>query len=167
MSDLSKMRSKRLPDQELIKLEDPSYIVATSPLDDDRTLVLKHGETFGVFDRFGDILPSGPGHHGLYHEGTRHLSLLLLKLGKVRPFLLGSTVTENDLVLTVDLTNPDISSIGKLIVPRGTIYFYRSKFLREGVCFERIQLSNFAQFPLEISFTLEYDADFADIFEVR
>src|SRR5918996_5326846 len=102
------MQRKRPLEEELIRLEDPSYIIATSPQADDRTRVLKHGETFAVFDRYGDILHAGIGEHGIYHEGTRHLSRLVLKLGKDRPFLLGSDIKDNNLLLTVDLTNPDI-----------------------------------------------------------
>ena len=33
------------------------YILATSTRTDDRTRVLKHGESFGVFDRGGAIRP--------------------------------------------------------------------------------------------------------------
>ena len=48
---------------------------------DDRTRVLKHGETFAVFDRFGDIQPLGVRRAtGLYHDGTRYLSRCELRL---------------------------------------------------------------------------------------
>ncbi len=40
--------------------------------------MLKHGDTFAVFDHYGDIKPGGLGEEGLYHEGTRYLSCLLL-----------------------------------------------------------------------------------------
>ena len=38
--------------------------------------VLKHGDTFAVFDRFGDIAGRVGEREGLYHEGTRFLSRL-------------------------------------------------------------------------------------------
>ena len=161
------MPTKRQLDQETVRLGDPSYIVATSPQADDRTRVLKSGETFAVFDRYGDILPLGMGEHGIYHEGTRHLSHFVLKLGRDRPFLLGSDIKDNNLLLTVDLTNPDISSSGRVIVPRGTLHFFRSRFLTQGVCYERLRIANFALYPIEVFFTYEIEADFADIFEVR
>ena len=47
---------------------------------DDRTRVLKHGDTFAVFDHSGQIKPGGLGEEGLYHEGTRYLSCLILEL---------------------------------------------------------------------------------------
>lgn len=161
------MQRKRPLEEELIRLEDPSYIIATSPQADDRTRVLKHGETFAVFDRYGDILHAGIGEHGIYHEGTRHLSRLVLKLGKDRPFLLGSDIKDNNLLLTVDLTNPDISSAGKVIVPRGTLHFFRAKFLRQGICYERLRVANFGLYPIAVFFSFELESDFADIFEVR
>src|SRR5262245_42187367 len=57
-------------------VEDPSqyYIVASRERRDDRTRVLKHADTFAVFDAFGDIGGVGPHEQGLYHEGTRHIS---------------------------------------------------------------------------------------------
>jgi glycogen debranching enzyme len=158
-------RKRQLED--LIRLEDPSYIIASASLSDDRTRVLKHGETFAVFDRYGDILHAGVGEHGLYHEGMRHLSRFVFKLGKDRPFLLGSGIKKNNILLTVDLTNPDIFTSGRVIVPRGTLHFFRGKFLRHGTCYERLRLDNYGLHPIEVFFSYEFDADFADIFEVR
>ena len=66
---------------------DPHHILAASAAIDDRTRVLKHGDTFAVFDHFGDIKPGGLGEEGLYHEGTRFLSCLLLELDE-RPAVL-------------------------------------------------------------------------------
>ena len=56
----------------------PSHLLAASSLTDERSRVLKHGDTFAVFDHYGDIKPGGLGKEGLYHEGTRYLSCLLL-----------------------------------------------------------------------------------------
>src|SRR6478736_898904 len=70
----------------------PNHILAASSLADERTRVLKQGDTFAVFDHYGDIKPGGLGEEGLYHEGTRFLSCLLVELEGGRPFFLGSTV---------------------------------------------------------------------------
>src|ERR671919_2530562 len=99
------MLHKEDPLDDVIRVEDQYYILATSPLADDRTRVLKHGETFAVFDRYGDIQPIGLGEQGLYHEGTRFLSRLVLRVGRRRPLLLSSTVKEDNALLAVDLTN--------------------------------------------------------------
>ncbi len=44
---------------DVIRVADQYYILATSPLADDRTRVLKQGDKFAVFDRYGDIQLEG------------------------------------------------------------------------------------------------------------
>jgi glycogen debranching enzyme len=153
--------------EEVIKIHDQFYILATASPTDDRTRVLKQGDTFAVFDRFGDVRPQGLGELGLYHEGTRHLSLLELRFTTQRPLLLSSTVKDTNDVLTVDLTNPDVTEGDKVLLAKGHLHVLRSKFLWQAACFERLQVSNFGLQPIEVSLIVHFDADFADIFEVR
>lgn len=145
----------------------PFYIQATSALADEHTRVLKQGDTFGVFDHYGDVKPIGLGEEGLYHEGTRYLSCFLLSLAKERPLFLSSTVKEDNELLTVDLTNPDVFQGNQIVVPRGTLHFFRSKFLWQGVCYERLEVKNYGLTPVSATFSYHFEADFADIFEVR
>jgi len=105
-----------------IPKEDSFYILATDSSADEVTRVLKDGETFAVFDRHGDIESVGLGQQGLYHEGTRFLSHLLFKLGNARPFLLNSTIKEDNLLFVVNLTNPDVYRAGKIVLSRGTLH---------------------------------------------
>lgn len=161
------MRQMPLWDDEIIRVEDEYYIRATSSRADERTRVLKHGDTFGVFDRFGDVQPIGLGEQGLFHQGTRHLSRLELRIGRQRPLLLSSTVNEANDVLTVDLTNPDIPRDGEVHFPRGTLHVFRSKFIWQGVCYERLRIANYGSAAANFSVTIRFDADFADVFEVR
>ncbi len=152
---------------DVIRIKDKFYILSTSSRIDDRTRVLKQGETFAVFDRFGDIQVVGTGEQGIYHEGTRFLSYLELRLGKNRPLLLSSTVKEENDLLTADLTNPDISSKGRQVFKRGTLHIFRSKFLWQGICYERLKLLNYGTSPIHIPLSIHFDSDFFDIFEVR
>ncbi len=152
---------------EVIRVKDQFYVLATSTLADDRTRVLKHGDTFAVFDRYGDMEQIGTGKHGIFHRETRYLSRLTLKLGTERPLLLSSTVKEDNAFLAVDLSNLDIYGEGQVKVPRGTLHLFRSKFLWQGICYERLRIANFGVQPLRISFSYQFEADFADIFEVR
>ncbi|HXH11039.1 MAG TPA: amylo-alpha-1,6-glucosidase [Alphaproteobacteria bacterium] len=152
---------------EVIRIEDQYYILATSSLADERTQVLKHGETFAVFDRYGDIQPIGLGAQGLYYEGTRFLSRLALRVGQQRPLLLSSTVKEDNARLAVDLTNPDLTIDGQVVVPRGTVHILRTKFLWDGSCYERLQIFNYGLTAVDVPLSIQVDADFADIFEVR
>jgi glycogen debranching enzyme len=145
----------------------PFYIVAASPAADPRSLVLKHGDTFAVFDHHGDFKPAGLGEEGLFHEGTRYLSRLRLLLEGERPLYLSSTVKENNELLTADLTNPDLSRDGRVEVPRGTLHVARSKFLWSAASYERLRVRNYGLAPVRVGLSLQFGADYADIFEVR
>src|SRR5262249_12562362 len=126
----------------------------------------KHGDTFAVFDHFGDVKPTGLGEEGLYHEGTRFLSCLVLALNGGRPLFLSSTVGEDTDVLTVDLTNPDLYD-GERLLTRGELHLAPSKFLWQGACYERLRVKNYGRQPARAAITYHFEADFADIFEVR
>ncbi len=130
-------------------------------------LVLKHGDCFGVFNRHGDIAPQGSGEEGLYYRGCRFLSRLEFTLCDTRLFLLNSAVRGDNLLLTVDMTNPDIFLEKELFIPRGTLHIYRGKFLAENHHYEQIKIQNFACHGVSLPFSILFDSDFADIFEVR
>ncbi len=167
---MSEVDTGRVPDLHVGQppaVEDPFYIVATSPQADEQRRVLKQGEMFAVFDHHGDIKRGGLGEEGVYHEGTRYLSSQLLKLNDKRPLFLSSTVREDNGLLAVDLTNPDVHSGHQVVVPRGVLHVFRTKLLWEGACYERIELRNYGLQPVQVALSIVSDADFADIFEVR
>jgi glycogen debranching enzyme len=143
------------------------YILAPEVPVPERTFVLKHDDTFGLFNDFGDIAAGARHEEGLYHEGTRFLSRLALKLAGGRPLLLSSAVRRDNLLMGVDLTNPDIYLGGNMLLPRGSPHIYRSKLIWGAVCYEHLHVRNFTRMPLDIALSLEFAADFADIFEVR
>ena len=147
--------------------DDPYYIVAPAPLAGERDRVLKQGDSFAVFDHHGDIRPIGMNEQGLFHEGTRFLSCLILRLGRGDPLFLSSTVKEDNALLAVDLTNTDIRDGDRIAVPRGTLHLFRGIFLWEGTCFQQLRLRNYSAVPVETTFSWQFNADFADIFEVR
>jgi len=68
---------------------------------------------FAVFDRYGDIEPIGLAEEGVFCDGTRFLSNLVLLIGGARPLLLSSTVREDNATLTADFTNVDITRDGQ------------------------------------------------------
>ncbi len=153
--------------RDVLRIEDEYYILAKSALADDRTHVLKHGDTFAVFDRYGDIQPLGLGEQGLYHGCTRFLSRLELRFWGKRPLLLGSLVKEDNSILSVDLANPDIAVDGEVTVPRNSIHIFRRKLIRNGACHERLCLRNYSRREVTVPLSLHFEADFRDIFEVR
>ena len=145
----------------------PYYIPATSSFLERRHLTLKQGDTFGVFDQYGDVVSRGGNPEGLFHKDTRYLSDLSVRVNGLRPLLLSSTVQENNVLLTADLTNPDFFSGGHVDLARDRIHITRSKFLWEGACHERLGVRNFDERARAIEFSFRYAADFADIFELR
>ncbi|MFZ5558167.1 MAG: glycogen debranching N-terminal domain-containing protein [Pseudomonadota bacterium] len=153
--------------EEVIRIRDQFYILSTSARVDDRTRVLKHGDTFAVFDRFGDVEVLGRPELGIYHQDTRFLSRLALRIGGARPLLLSSTVKEDNSLLTVDLTNPDVQHDGEVEIPRGTVHVFRSALLWEATFYGRLQVHNYGRWAVDLAFALDFDADYADLFEVR
>jgi len=155
-----------MPDDAIL-IRDQYYIHARSPRIDDRTQVLKYGDSFAVFDRFGDIDPLGPGQLGLYHGDTRFLSRLVLRLEGLRPLLLDSSVKEDNALFTVDLMNPDMRRDAGPPIARGLLHLFRSKVLYDDVCHERVRVHNYAPAPVSFALSVQFEADFADLFEVR
>lgn len=152
--------------EDVIEVGQQFYIRASSSLADDRTRVLQHGDTFAIFDRTGDIHPVGFGQQGIFHKEMRYLSRLEMRLENVRPLLLSSTIREDNILFGADMTNPDLN-LPSGAVGRGTLHIFRTKFLAGDTCYDRITLHNYDDKPLEFDLTFDFEADFADIFEIR
>src|SRR5688572_27377405 len=118
------------------------YIPATRNLHDGRVRTLKSGDGFALLDRHGDASIAPDGVLGLYWRDTRHLSRFELKIDGWRPLLLSSNLQAPQAMLAVDLTNPDILSLGELELPRDTIHILRSVFLDNGFCLQRVLIRN-------------------------
>lgn len=143
-------------------------ITAAASLENVRRLVLKHGDSFGVFDNYGDAI-SGPGSaEGLYYRDTRHLSNFSVTVEGARPMLLSSTLRDDNATLTCDLTNPDLFvDPERLKIEHDLIHLRRSRFLWRAGCFERLSIRNFDNRRRRIQVAIAFAADFADLFEVR
>ena len=159
--------SRRVEEKAQVDLGELFAIKAAS-LQDVRRLVLKHADSFGVFDDNGDAI-SGPGSAGgLYHRDTRHLSHFEVTLDGARPMLLSSTLRDDNATLTCDLTNPDLfADPDHLGIEHDLIHLRRSRFLWQAGCFERISIRNFDDRRRRFQLGIAFAADFADLFEVR
>src|SRR5688500_11305675 len=145
----------------------PFYIAAHDSLVDEPPRTLKHGDTFALFDHYGDLASRRGNTLGLYHNDTRFLSRLKLTVEKRSPLLLSSTVRTNNAVFDVDLTNPDVQRGDTVVLPKDTVHLTRAKFLWNGGCYETVSFRNFGEHGLRLLVDFEFDADFADLFEVR
>jgi glycogen debranching enzyme len=155
---------------DIVRVADEYYVRASSALADDRTRVLKSGDTFLIANRYGNIEDLGTSQFGLFHAESRHLSRFSMRLNRLQPMLLSSVVREDNAFLAIDLTNVDspngaTASIGDL--SRGTVHVFRSQFLLPGCRYEHIRIRNYGLKPVRLVLSFGFDADFADIFEVR
>src|SRR6195256_6927470 len=146
--------------------ETPFYIPATGPSTRPRR-TLKHDDIFAVFDSFGNIGATAGGPDGIYFNDTRFLSRLEMSLNGMQPLLLGSNIRDDNTLLSVDLTNPDMYFDGVLLLPKDTLHVVRTVFLWQGTAYQRVSLRNHGEREIVIDLTLTFGNDFADLFEVR
>jgi glycogen debranching enzyme len=128
---------------------------------------LKHGDTFAMFDEFGDVLEVPHSPQGVFHHDTRFLSRLHFTLDGHRPLMLSSTVQTDNLTLDVDLTNPDIFVDGELRLAKDTFHVARAKFLWQASCYELYTVTSYAERAARLRLAFDFAADFADLFEIR
>jgi glycogen debranching enzyme len=128
---------------------------------------LKHGDSFAMFDEFGDVLEMEHSPAGLFHFDTRYLSRLCFTLEGHRALCLSSTVQPDNLTLDVDMTCPDIFQGDRLVLAKDTFHVARAKFLWEAGCYELFTITSYAEQRTKLCVALEFAADFADLFEIR
>jgi glycogen debranching enzyme len=129
--------------------------------------VLKHGDTFAVLDSYGDLGASSEGQDGLFHRDTRFLSRLELRLNGVAPLLLGSNLGDDNSILSIDLTNPDVYVGKRLTLAKDTLHLVRTTFLWRDTAYQRLGIRNHGDDRVAVQLSIAFGSDFADIFEVR
>ncbi|MGH7634384.1 MAG: glycogen debranching N-terminal domain-containing protein, partial [Gemmatimonadaceae bacterium] len=143
------------------------YIPATEAVAEAWPRILKHNDTFAMFDHRGDVVKAADNAGGLFHKDTRHLSGFYILIDGRRPLLLSSNVQDDNSALHADLANPDMYDGQQLVLSRETLHFTRTKFLWGDACHERISVQNFDLNPHSSEMAVRFDADFADLFEAR
>ena len=83
------------------------------------------------------------------------------------PLLLGSAIRDDNLSFHVDLTNADIYEGDRIVLLKDTVHIARTIYLSDGSLRERIALANHSAQEIELTLSLAFASDFADIFEVR
>jgi glycogen debranching enzyme len=152
---------------DIIEVGNQCYVRADSSFADQQTRVLMSGNMFGVFDRRGDfriILTKG---QGLFYKEMRHLSRFALRLKEGQLLLLSSAVQLDNAVFGVDFTNGELEQSDQKTLPAGTLHFYRANFVWENCCYQRIEIHNYSIESIAVELIVDFEADFADIFEVR
>ncbi|HLH08651.1 MAG TPA: amylo-alpha-1,6-glucosidase [Terriglobales bacterium] len=129
-------------------------------------LTLIAGRTFLSTRILGDITPPGAPDIGLFHDDTRFLSLMEMRIGGEVPVLLSSH-SENLFLSQIELTTSNIHLRDTFDLPENTIHIHREQVLNKGVLLERITFENFNLQTVKFQVEIQYDADFVDVFEVR
>jgi glycogen debranching enzyme len=122
-------------------------------------LTMVAGTTFVVSDASGDISPHEE--QGIFASDTRFLSCFALRLSGQAPSLLRSGPAGFSEV-QVYATNAESAEL-----PSHTIELQRRRRLLRDQLVETIALVNRATVDCVLPLTLAFDADFADLFEVR
>jgi glycogen debranching enzyme len=128
---------------------------------------MKQGDSFLVLDNRGDIGASPGGPDGLFHLDTRYLSHFALLVNGLQPLLLGSNLSNDNCVLTVDLTNPDIFSKNSIVLRKSLLHVSRTIFVSRGSIYHRLGVRNYGAERVRLPLLLAFHNDFADVFEVR
>jgi glycogen debranching enzyme len=163
------MNTSNVPGQELIPIPSPygetrEFQVLGPRKSDNLTLI--DGKTFLSTRTSGDIAPAGAPDVGFFHDDTRFLSLLELRVGGLRTALLSSN-TEKTFLSQIELTTSNVHLRDSLDLPDNTIHIRREQMLSDDVLFERISFSNFNLNRVQFKVEMEFDADFVDVFQVR
>jgi glycogen debranching enzyme len=129
-----------------------------------KMLALKSGDCFLVADGHGDILG---GSDGLFDADTRILSRLRLRIGGVGPTLLSSGISTDNVLFTFHGANRPLPPAGGRQVPPGVLHVERQRVVHAARMYERIKLTNHGLDEVLATLSIEFAADFKDIFEVR
>lgn len=129
-------------------------------------LTLIDGKTFLSTTVAGDITPSGAPDVGLFHDDTRFLSRLELRIGGHRSVVLSSS-TEKTFASRIELTTGNITLRDSFDLPENTIHIRREQLLASGTFFDSITFENFNLSSIDFVVEISFDADFVDVFQVR
>lgn len=131
----------------------------------EKRLSIKEGEFFLYTNLEGNITDLNTSGLGFYHRDTRFLSCYEFSINGCSPILLSSN-TDRDYLEHIELTNSDIWRDGTLVVPQETLNIRRLRVIKDGL-HEKIRIKNYNPFPVNLRLEFAFNADFADIFEVR
>src|SRR5215471_10070874 len=145
---------------------DHFYIPALAPQTRARR-TLKHDDSFLVLDSHGDIGATAGEADGLFDHDTRYLARLELSIGGATPLLLGFNLRDDNLVYTVDLTNPDVYKNNRVALEKSTLHIVRTTFLWQSTAYQRLAITNQGDHAIAVRLSLGFANNFDDLFEVR
>jgi len=159
-----------LSHQELVEIPspypEPRLAYQNSELRNVNNLTLIDGKTFLSTTLAGDIMPPGAPDVGFFHDDTRFLSRLELRVGGYRTLTLSSS-TEQTFASQIELTTGQNTLRDSYEIPENTVHIRREQLLANDVLYDYLTFENFNFHELELCIELTYEADFMDVFQVR
>src|SRR5947209_6287057 len=159
-----------IPQQQLIEIPSPypeprvAYQNAEPRKVNNLTLI--DGKTFLSTNFAGDIMPPGAPDVGFFHDDTRFLSRLELRVDGYRTVVLSSS-TEQTFSSQIELTTGKSTMRESYEIPENTVHIRREQLLASDVLYDNFSFENFNFQELEIIVEVAYEADFMDVFQVR
>lgn len=129
-------------------------------------LTLIDGKTFLSTATGGDITPPGAPDVGFFHDDTRYLSHLELRVGGHTAVVLSSS-SEKNFASQIEMTIGNITLRSTIELPENTVHIRRDQLLSRNIFFDVLSFENFNQTAIEFRVELLYGADFMDVFQVR
>ncbi|HEU5452404.1 MAG TPA: glycogen debranching N-terminal domain-containing protein [Terriglobales bacterium] len=159
-----------VPSGELVEIQSPFVEprIAFKTLEPRKVnnLTLIDGKTFLSTTVAGDICPAGAPDVGFFHDDTRFLSQMELRLGGHRSVVLSSS-TEKTFSAQIELTTGNITLRDSFDLPENTVHIRRQQLLANDTFFDRLTFENFNLSPVRVLVEMLYEADFVDVFQVR
>ena len=129
-------------------------------------VTLKHGKSYALFDRNGDISPE-LGLMGIYVDDMRYTSALTLLLGNEKPQVAGSQVTNDNVEFITSLTNSAMKDRLGADIPQNSINLRRRIVVCDGLVHQAITIRNYNDRPVDLPLNFKFNSDFVDMFNVR
>jgi glycogen debranching enzyme len=126
--------------------------------------ILKCGDVFAVFGTAGDFFSELTDEEGLYFDGTRFLSKKLLLLNGAPLSRLRTEVRTDGEELRVVSGNCEGSIAG---IQEYALSVAERIFLVGESMYSEVSVTNFGRLPAEVTLSIHFEADYADIYEVR
>jgi len=159
-----------IPHSELVEIPspypEPRLVYQNAEPRKVNNLTLIDGKTFLSTTVSGDIMPPGAPDVGFFHDDTRFLSRLELRVDGYRTVVLSSS-TEQTFASQIELTTGKSTMRETYEIPENTVHIRREQLLSSETLFDNFSFENFNFKELELNIELAYEADFMDVFQVR
>ena len=128
-------------------------------------LAVKEGDLFLYSNELGQVPGAENSVLGLYYRDTRYLSRYELTVAGRQPVLLSASA-DRGYAATVELTNLEARTADGRTLPQASVHVRRTRLVADRL-YELLRVRNYHDRHVDLVVDLHFEADFADLFEVR